>query len=425
MSVSSLGGGDDDDAQSQGESAVVDDESDQVPAEYMHPYPAFPGSTSSYGSFGSLARPGMPTEGLSGSVRRHADDLLAEQQQAMLSAQHVDKEREPLLVKTVETDTGIVQQVIVGQSTLPQTVFNSVNVMIGIGLLGLPLGMKFSGWCVCVMGPALGAVRRKWLAFADVRCFVLRILGMIFLAYCAITTNYTAKLLARCLERSPNQSLVTYSDIAFLAYGPTARILVSILFSLELMAACVALVVLFADSLGSLMPSVDPVTWKIVAGVVLTPLSFLPLRVLSFSSILGILSTVSIFLIVAINGLMKPDFPGSLIHPAPTYLYPQSWLTLPIGLGMLMAPWGGHSVFPNIFKDMRHPHKFDRAINITYWFTYLLDASMMVVGILMFGDGSMDEITSNILGLPGYPESSKVAMVVFIAIIAITKTPLK
>lgn len=248
---------------------------------------------------------------------------------------------------------------------------------------------------------------------------------MVFLACSAITTNYTAKLLARCLERSPNQSLVTYSDIAFLAYGQTARILVSILFSLELMAACVALIVLFADSLNSLIPSVDVVSWKIIAGIVLTPLSFLPLRVLSFSSILGILSTVSIFLIVTINGLLKADFPGSLIHPAPTYLYPQSWLTLPFGIGLLMAPWSGHSVFPNIFKDMRHPHKYDRAVNITYWFTYLLDASMMVVGILMFGDGVLDEVTSNILGLTGYPESSKVAMVIFIAIIPITKTPLK
>jgi len=49
----------------------------------------------------------------------------------------------------------------------------------------------------------------------------------------------------------------------------------------------------------------------------------------------------------------------------------------------------------------------------------------MVVGILMFGDGVKDEITGNILELAGYPEASKVAMAVFIAIIPLTKTPLK
>ena len=111
--------------------------------------------------------------------------------------------------------------------------------------------------------------------------------------FSALITNYTGKLLARCLDKSPNQSLVTYSDIAYIAYGHKSRICVSILFSLELMAACVALVVLFSDSLNALFPQIDKLQWKIIAGFVLTPLSFLPLKVLSFSSILGILSTFS------------------------------------------------------------------------------------------------------------------------------------
>lgn len=56
------------------------------------------------------------------------------------------KEREPLLVQRVEREDGRVVAIIVGQSTLPQTVFNSVNVLIGVGLLSLPLGLKYSGW---------------------------------------------------------------------------------------------------------------------------------------------------------------------------------------------------------------------------------------------------------------------------------------
>ena len=107
----------------------------------------------------------------------------------------------------------------------------------------------------------------------------------------ALVTNYTGKLLARCLDRSPNKSLVTYSDIAYIAYGHKSRIFVSILFSLELVATCVALVVLFSDSLNALFPQIGKTPLKIIAGFVLTPLSFVPLRVLSFTSILGILST--------------------------------------------------------------------------------------------------------------------------------------
>ncbi len=121
----------------------------------------------------------------------------------------------------------------------------------------------------------------------------LRIIGMIFLAYAALITNYTAKLLKKSLDKSPNKSLVTYSDIAYIAFGQKSRILVSILFSIELLAACVALVVLFADSLNNLIPSVGLVEWKIIAGLILTPLSFVPLRILSFTSIIGIFSTFS------------------------------------------------------------------------------------------------------------------------------------
>lgn len=99
----------------------------------------------SFGSttYGSIGRAGLPVERLDESVVRNAADLFAEQQAA--AERPVDKEREPLLVKTMEHN-GVVQQVIVGQSTMPQTIFNSVNILVGIGLLSLPLGLKYSGW---------------------------------------------------------------------------------------------------------------------------------------------------------------------------------------------------------------------------------------------------------------------------------------
>lgn len=50
--------------------------------------------------------------------------------------------------------------------------------------------------------------------------------------------------------------------------------------------------------------------------------------------------------------------------------------------------------------------------------------SLAITGILMFGDGVADEITVNILKLEGYPKGLSVAMVVFIAMIPLTKTPL-
>jgi hypothetical protein len=76
-----------------------------------------------------------------------------------------------------------------------------------------------------------------------------------------------------------------------------------------------------------------------------------------------------VVLIVFVDGFIKPYTPGSLREPAETFLFPSNWLTLPLSFGLLMSPWGGHSVFPNIYRDMRHPHKFPKAVKVTFTFT--------------------------------------------------------
>lgn len=194
-----------------------------------------------------------------GSIR-HIGDLWQEQQDAISSVP--DGERAPLLVKEVEQD-GEMILVVEGQSTLPQTVFNSTNTLIGIGLLSLPLGIKYAGW-IC---------------------------GIAFLTFAGLITSYTAKCLAKCMDA--DKRLVTFADLAFTSFGHNARIFTAILFTLELLAATVALVILFGDTLDLLIPGVGVTQWKVLCGLVLIPLQFMPLRLLSFTSILGIFSTLS------------------------------------------------------------------------------------------------------------------------------------
>jgi vesicular inhibitory amino acid transporter len=205
----------------------------------------------SYGtSYGSLSAR------VNESSMMHAGRLFTENQ--LKAADEADVDREPLLVKQIEEDGKLIN-VVVGQSTLPQTIFNSVNVLVGVGLLSLPLAFKYSGW----------------------------VIGMVFLAFAAAATSYTAKLLAKCLD--VDSSLITFADLAYVSFGNRARIAVSVLFSLELLAACVALVVLFADSMDDLIPGWGILAWKIVCGLILIPLIFMPLRFLSFTSVLGVM----------------------------------------------------------------------------------------------------------------------------------------
>lgn len=55
---------------------------------------------------------------------------------------------------------------------------------------------------------------------------------------------------------------------------------------------------------------------------------------------------------------------------------------------------------------------------------YVLDTCLAVVGILMFGDGIREAITSNILRTGGFPEGLTIFMCVCVAIIPLTKIPL-
>ncbi|KAI1627467.1 transmembrane amino acid transporter protein-domain-containing protein [Exophiala viscosa] len=342
----------------------------------------------SYGSISSR---------LTSTARERASILFREHEEASRRAlEHPEefKDEPPVTLERDVLPDGEVIERTIGESTVPMTVFNSTNVLIGVGILALPLGIRYAGW----------------------------VLGLLFLTLAAISTSYTAKLLSKCLDT--NTASTTYGDIAFLALGTWGRNFVEALFILELTAANVALVILFGDSMNSLFPVLEVNAWKAVISLGLIPLNFVPFKTLSFSSVIGIFCCFGIVTIVFADGLIKPGSPGSLRQPAQTYAFPENWKTVPLSLGLFMSPWGGHSVFPAVYKDMRHPHKYGKALKYTYTFTYGLDLTMAVLGYLMFGDKVQDEVTSNILRSTAYPQVLSAIVVVLIAIIPITKIPL-
>ena len=194
--------------------------------------------------------PDKDLPGLGSKLHKHASSRVQDlsQQREESRAKQKDEDQEPLLIKKVQRDDGTEAEVIVGQSTLPQTIFNSSNVLIGVGMLSLPLGIRYAGW----------------------------VIGLGSLIASAFATQYTAGLLAKCLD--VDSSLANFADIACIAFGEKGRLATSIIFTFELMAACISLVILFADSLGSLIEGPDDIHWKILCGCILAPLNFLPMR---------------------------------------------------------------------------------------------------------------------------------------------------
>jgi vesicular inhibitory amino acid transporter len=162
-----------------------------------------------------------------------------------------------------------------------------------------------------------------------------------------LMTRYTAGTVAKCLDypvpsHYPFTASYTFGDFGELAFGPAGRNFISLIFVLELFAASVALVILTADSLVALFPSLDLMMVKIVTVAVVLPAT-LPqsLRFASYGSFVGVLALVNLLLIVIVDGFSTRESPGSILNPSTTHLLPPSWMQTPLALGLIMSGFAG------------------------------------------------------------------------------------
>ena len=279
-----------------------------------------------------------------------------------------------------------------GNSTSPQTIFNSINTLVGIGLLTIPFGFRLSGW----------------------------IMGVILLLGSALSTNLTAKYLGRILKRYPQ--LLTYGDISFAYGGKYFSILVTLFFVLDLIGAALTLILLFTDCFVFIWP--HPIGLKVLIVSIVFFTSLLPLNILSFFSLMGILATMGIILVVVICGFLIDKSPGSLLQFASTSFLPSNSKDLFFSLGIFMMPWGGHPVFPELYRDMRHPQKFSHAANISFLVTFMLDFAIGATGYLMYGLHVNDSIIKSLMQNSSYPSWVNKALCLIMGILPISKLPL-
>jgi len=258
------------------------------------------------------------------------------------------------------------------KSTFTQSCFNSVNVLMGIGLISFPFAFYLTGWVV----------------------------GVIMLIAFALLTMHTAKILGKCMRIN---NLTNYSEIGYAAYGKKGYVFISLFFSFELFACSVSLIILIADSLVALFPGLNGTMIKILSFFLITPLTYPKhLGALAWGSLIGIFAIANLATILFYDGFSKEDAPGSLITPAETYLLPVNLMRVPLTIGILMAGFSGHSVFPTIYHDMKEPKRYNSVVNISYFLTFLLYLLVAAAGYAMFGENTLPEITQNIAEVPVY-----------------------
>ncbi|KAH9082029.1 transmembrane amino acid transporter protein-domain-containing protein [Lactarius deliciosus] len=251
--------------------------------------------------------------------------------------------------------------VVTGQSTFCQTLFNATALMVGIGMLSEPLAFSYAGW----------------------------IGGTLIIASYGFVTCYTAKFLASIVVSDP--CVRSYADIGQRAFGARSVPFVNFLFCFETFSVGVVLVTLYADSLSAIVPAFSSNTYKILGLFILTPAAFLPLSFLSYTSLVGIVSTVFLVAVIFIDGFSKFDAPGSLWSPAETSLSISSLQELGLAFGLFMAGFGAHAALPSLARDMAEPHRFSEAMNYSFCFATTVYAVIGSAGYLMFGSNVSDE----------------------------------
>ncbi|BEI88921.1 uncharacterized protein CcaverHIS019_0202830 [Cutaneotrichosporon cavernicola] len=280
-----------------------------------------------------------------------------------------------------------------GSSTDGQTLFNSIGVLIGIGLLSMPLAYSYAGW----IGGTILVV-----AFSAITC-------------------HTGKLLARLLYA--DVSLGSYTDIGMAAFGPRAGGAIQVLFCTELFAFGVALTVLFGDSMNAVVPYYSAETWMALGFFVVLPTTFMPLRWLAVPSVLSTAAVVVLIGIIAFDGLWKKHAPGSLHEPMETRFGPDlkmmNWVG---GVGLILAGYGGHAVIPAIAKDARNPAAIDRLFNISFTVAGAVAVITGAMGYLMMGDDVSDEISKDMMNPKmKYPKAINNVALWMIVLVPLTK----
>lgn len=270
-----------------------------------------------------------------------------------------------------------------GTSSTAQAMANSVNILLGVGLLSVPYALKQGGWA------GLG---------------VLGMLGLV--------TNYTGKALIRVQARGSlpdakrgngaRRPLSSYEDIGEAAFGANGRAFITWVLYTELLGTCALFFILEGDHLSVLFDGTKYLShssqwWQCASAAVMIPTLWLAdLSALSYVGALGAVASVSLVGVVASQLLSVDGFPFTAAPPGLESTAMLHLATLPVSFGLLAFVFAGHAVFPAIYASMAEPEEYEPMLDRTYQIVGVTCALIGGAGYALYGDAVKDEVTLNL-----------------------------
>jgi len=269
------------------------------------------------------------------------------------------------------------------KSSFWQCTFNMANILMGVGMLGLPYVFKSAGWiggfCVTV-SLCLITWRTSYYLGRELNGDP----RPVHLFDSASSDNTITRM------RKPINS---FPAIAREAFGDRGCICLSSILYFELFSCLSIFFVSLGDHLHALFPSVSQSKhMTIVAGILIIPSALLRTpKLLSYLSAVGTFATVAVVLSVVLSALVMFFTVGDAGSEREYKLYSSDGL--PLAMGIVAYCFSGHAIVPSIYQSMRRPQEFERMIDLTYGVVLLSCLLVAVSGYYMFGDDVEDQIT--------------------------------
>jgi len=298
------------------------------------------------------------------------------------------------------------------KSSFWQCTFNMANILMGVGMLGLPYVFKSAGYVggffitvlLCLvtwrtsyyLGRELNGDPRPVHIFGDTPSS----------SESPAEGGDSAEAPTRM--RKP---IANFPGIAREAFGNRGCVCLSAVLYFELFSCLAIFLVSLGDHLHVLFPSLSQARHMTIAAFALTlPSAILRTpKLLSYLSTVGTFATVSVVLAVVLSaasmffvalrvddlaagGLMAAGKEEDAGVGALEYkVYDPAGLSL--ALGIVAYCFSGHAIVPSIYSSMQRPQEFERMIDLTYAVVLVCCILVAVSGYYMFGDDVEDQIT--------------------------------
>jgi len=275
------------------------------------------------------------------------------------------------------------------KATFGQCIFNMANILMGVGMLGLPYIFRAAGW----IGGAFVT-----LSFSAVAYRTSVLLGRELNGDHRSCELFDDSKNSAVRLRKPIKS---FPDIARESFGQGGTIILSFVLYFELFSCLCIFFVTLGDHLYTLFPHIPTSRHMInVSFILAIPTALLRTpRLLSYLSAVGTVATIFVVSTVAGSAIYSGDISEAVaekkgvdVHLSGTH---ELWDTsgLSIAFGLIAYTFSGHAIIPSIYSSMAKPQDYEKMIRVTFMCVTFSCLIVAISGYYMFGNQVDDQIT--------------------------------